>query len=212
QQITPLFSPMGIEQDNWAATVGIITGIFAKEAVVGTLNSLYSTSAGDDEELLSIWDSVKVGLATIPTNLLGIEPGDPLSIAIAGITDLDEAAMELSVDTSTFSALQTGFKSQIAAFSYLLFILLYTPCVAAMGALVHEFGAKWARFAAIWTFSLAYGSATVVYQGATFNQHPVQSASWISFFVMALVVFYFWLNKKGRKAQQIIPGIRIVTE
>ena len=65
---------------------------------------------------------------------------------------------------------------------------------------------------AIWTFSLAYGSATVVYQGATFNQHPVQSASWISFFVMALVVFYFWLNKKGRKAQQIIPGIRIVTE
>ncbi|MBO1896848.1 Fe(2+) transporter permease subunit FeoB [Shewanella sp. BF02_Schw] len=212
QQITPLFSPMGIEQDNWAATVGIITGIFAKEAVVGTLNSLYSTSAGDDEELLSIWDSVKVGLATIPTNLLGIEPGDPLSIAIAGITDLDEAAMELSVDTSTFSALQTGFKSQIAAFSYLLFILLYTPCVAAMGALVHEFGAKWARFAAIWTFSLAYGSATVVYQGATFTQHPVQSAGWICFFAAALVVFYFWLNKKGRKSQQIIPGIRIVTE
>ncbi|MGK0407988.1 MAG: ferrous iron transport protein B [Shewanella psychromarinicola] len=212
QQITPFFSPMGIEQDNWAATVGIITGIFAKEAVVGTLNSLYSTVDGDDVELLSIWDSVKIGLATVPANLLGIEPGDPLSIAIAGITDLDEAAMALSVDSSTFSALQTGFKSQIAAFSYLLFILLYTPCVAAMGALVHEFGTKWARFAAIWTFSLAYGSATVVYQGATFTQHPLQSASWIGFFVVALIWFYLWLNKKGRKAQQIIPGIRIITE
>ncbi|PKG76994.1 ferrous iron transporter B [Shewanella sp. Actino-trap-3] len=212
QQITPFFSPMGIEQDNWAATVGIITGIFAKEAVVGTLNSLYSTVDGDDVELVSIWDSVKIGLATVPANLLGIEPGDPLSIAIAGITDLDEAAMALSVDSSTFSALQTGFKSQIAAFSYLLFILLYTPCVAAMGALVHEFGAKWARFAAIWTFSLAYGSATVVYQGATFTQHPLQSASWICFFVVALIGFYLWLNKKGRKAQQIIPGIRIITE
>jgi ferrous iron transport protein B len=212
QQITPFFSPMGIEQDNWAATVGIITGIFAKEAVVGTLNSLYSTVDGDDVELLSIWDSVKIGLATVPANLLGIEPGDPLSIAIAGITDLDEAAMALSVDSSTFSALQTGFKSQIAAFSYLLFILLYTPCVAAMGALVHEFGTKWARFAAIWTFSLAYGSATVVYQGATFTQHPLQSASWIGFFVVALIGFYLWLNKKGRKAQQIIPGIRIITE
>ncbi|MFT6976334.1 MAG: ferrous iron transport protein B [Shewanella psychromarinicola] len=212
QQITPFFSPMGIEQDNWAATVGIITGIFAKEAVVGTLNSLYSTVDGDDVELLPLWDSVKIGLATVPANLLGIEPGDPLSIAIAGITDLDEAAMALSVDSSTFSALQTGFKSQIAAFSYLLFILLYTPCVAAMGALVHEFGTKWARFAAIWTFSLAYGSATVVYQGATFTQHPLQSASWIGFFVVALIGFYLWLNKKGRKAQQIIPGIRIITE
>ncbi|MCL1113517.1 Fe(2+) transporter permease subunit FeoB [Shewanella basaltis] len=212
QQVTPLFAPMGIEQDNWAATVGIITGIFAKEAVVGTLNSLYSTSNGDEEEMLSIWDSVKVGLATIPTNLLGIEPDDPLSIAIASITDLDEAAAELSVDTSTFSALQSGFKTQLAAFSYLLFILLYTPCVAAMGALVNEFGAKWARFAAIWTFSLAYGSATVIYQGATFSKHPVQSACWIGFFVIALVVFYMWLSKKGRQAQQIIPGIRIVTE
>ncbi|GGB63987.1 Fe(2+) transporter permease subunit FeoB [Shewanella inventionis] len=212
QQITPLFAPMGIEQDNWAATVGIITGIFAKEAVVGTLNSLYSNAEGEEEAMLSIWDSVKVGLTTIPTNLLGIEPDDPLSIAIASITDLDEAAAELSVDTSTFSALQTGFKSQLAAFSYLLFILLYTPCVAAMGALVNEFGAKWARFAAIWTFSLAYGSATVIYQGATFSQHPLQSASWIGFFAVALVGFYMWLSKKGRQAQQIIPGIRIVTE
>lgn len=212
QQVTPLFAPMGIEQDNWAATVGIITGIFAKEAVVGTLNSLYSNAEGDEEEMLSIWDSVKVGLATIPTNLLGIEPDDPLSIAIASITDLDEAAAELSVDSSTFSALQTGFKSQLAAFSYLLFILLYTPCVAAMGALVNEFGAKWARFAAVWTFSLAYGSATVIYQGATFSAHPLQSACWIGFFAVALVGFYMWLSKKGRQAQQIIPGIRIVTE
>jgi Fe2+ transport system protein B len=30
---------MGIEQDNWPATVGIITGILAKEVVVGTLDS-----------------------------------------------------------------------------------------------------------------------------------------------------------------------------
>lgn len=39
--ITPVFTPMGIEQDNWAATVGLFTGLFAKEAVVGTLNGLY---------------------------------------------------------------------------------------------------------------------------------------------------------------------------
>ena len=36
--VTPLFAPMGIEPDNWPATVGIFTGVFAKEAVVGTLN------------------------------------------------------------------------------------------------------------------------------------------------------------------------------
>ncbi len=81
-----------------------------------------------------------------------------------------------------------------------------------MGALVNEFGSKWARFAALWTFGLAYGSATVVYQGANIAKHPVQSIGWISFFSIALVGFYFWLKKQGKKNQQIIPGVRVITE
>ncbi|MGP1782690.1 hypothetical protein ACTTBJ_20980, partial [Shewanella frigidimarina] len=59
---------------------------------------------------------------------------------------------------------------------------------------------------------LAYGVATVFYQGATFAQHPLQSSLWIGFFVIALVVFYLWLKKKGKKTQTIIPGIKVITE
>ena len=43
--ITPVFTPMGIEKENWPATVSLFTGLFAKEAVVGTLNSLYVQDA-----------------------------------------------------------------------------------------------------------------------------------------------------------------------
>lgn len=211
QKVTPLFSPMGIEQDNWPATVGIITGIFAKEAVVGTLNSLYTPVGGEGGALTPIMESVNEALATIPVNLFGIAPDDPLSMSVGHVESIDMAAEEQGVDKSTFSALQSGFSGQLAAFSYLLFILLYTPCVAAMGALVNEFGAKWARFAALWTFALAYGTATVVYQGATITEHPLQSISWIAFFGVALVMFYLWLKRQGKKAQQIIPGIRILT-
>ncbi|MBE8168193.1 MAG: Fe(2+) transporter permease subunit FeoB [Shewanella sp.] len=211
QKITPLFSPLGIEPDNWPATVGIITGIFAKEAVVGTLNNLYST-AGSNEDDKSLAESFNEALATIPDNLFGIKIEDPLSLSVGEIEDLNAAAKKQGVDESTFSALQKGFVTQAAAFSYLLFVLLYTPCVAAMGALVNEFGAKWARFAALWTFGLAYGSGTVVYQALTFSSHPMQSVSWIGGFSIALYVFYRWLKKKGQQAQQIIPGIRIVTE
>ena len=39
--ITPVFEPFGIEEDNWPASVALFTGLFAKEAIVGTLNSLY---------------------------------------------------------------------------------------------------------------------------------------------------------------------------
>lgn len=42
RQITPLFHPMGIKNDNWEATVGLLSGIVAKEVVIGTLNSLYT--------------------------------------------------------------------------------------------------------------------------------------------------------------------------
>ncbi|MCL1046160.1 Fe(2+) transporter permease subunit FeoB [Shewanella electrodiphila] len=212
QKVTPLFSPMGVEQDNWPATVGIITGIFAKEAVVGTLNSLYSDPSDGDEELASLSESFSEALGTIPENLFGIAPEDPLSLDVGNVESIEEAAEEQGVDRSTFSALQAGFTTKVAAFSYLLFVLLYTPCVAAMGALVNEFGNKWARFAALWTFALAYGSATVVYQGANIAKHPVQSVSWISFFTIALVGYYFWLKKQGKKNQQIIPGVRVITE
>ncbi|WP_299572051.1 Fe(2+) transporter permease subunit FeoB [uncultured Shewanella sp.] len=212
QKVTPLFSPMGVEQENWPATVGIITGIFAKEAVVGTLNSLYSDPADGEEELASLSESFSEALATIPENLFGIAPEDPLSLDVGNVENIEEAAEEQGVDRSTFSALQAGFTTKVAAFSYLLFVLLYTPCVAAMGALVNEFGNKWARFAALWTFALAYGSATVVYQGANIAKHPVQSVSWISFFTIALVGYYMWLKKQGKKNQQIIPGVRVITE
>ena len=212
QKVTPLFSPMGIEQDNWPATVGIITGIFAKEAVVGTLNSLYSTAGGEEEELAPLSESFSEALATIPENLFGIAPEDPLSMSVGDIESIETASSELDVDTSTFSALQNGFSGVTAAFAYLLFILLYTPCVAAMGALVGEFGSRWATFAATWTFGLAYGTATIFYQAMTFAAHPLQSGLWIGFFLVALVVFYLWLKRKGQRAQTIIPVINVVTE
>jgi len=45
--ITPVFSPLGIKEENWPATVGLFSGIFAKEVVVGTLDALYSNMAKD---------------------------------------------------------------------------------------------------------------------------------------------------------------------
>ena len=50
QIVTPIFAPIGVKEDNWPATVGIILGIFAKEAVVGTLNSLYAQASDGDQD------------------------------------------------------------------------------------------------------------------------------------------------------------------
>ncbi len=39
--ITPALAPMGIRAENWQASVALISGLFAKEAIVGTLRGLY---------------------------------------------------------------------------------------------------------------------------------------------------------------------------
>ncbi|SVC84027.1 uncharacterized protein METZ01_LOCUS336881, partial [marine metagenome] len=56
KSITPVFKPMGLTVDNWPATVGLFTGIFAKEAVVGTLDALYS--GAERTQNMNLSDSV----------------------------------------------------------------------------------------------------------------------------------------------------------
>jgi ferrous iron transport protein B len=64
------------------------------------------------------------------------------------------------------------FDGQAGAFAYLLFILLYFPCIATMGAIVRESGGLWAGFVAFWSTSMAYITATLFYQFARLSEHP----------------------------------------
>ncbi len=130
---------MGIQQDNWPATVGIVSGLLAKEVVVGTLDALYG-QMGDGESLagqapteavthtgFNLGAGLQEALATIPANLsdaLG-NLGDPL-----GFGAINE---EQAVSSATFIAMNQHFDGKVGAFAYLLFILMYFPCVAATG-------------------------------------------------------------------------------
>lgn len=202
QFVTPVFAPMGIEQENWPATVGIITGIFAKEAVVGTLNNLYSDPEDDSEEF-NLGESLKEALQTIPDNLMALSFSDPLGIEVGDLGDSTAAAEEQGVSSGIFGNLQAYFVTGGAAFAYLLFILLYTPCVAAMGAYVREFGPKFARFIGLWTMFLAYASAVIYYQATSFISHPLSSSLWIGLMLLAFVIVYIRLKQVGQKEQAL---------
>ncbi len=202
QYATPLLSPIGVKEDNWQATVGIITGIFAKEAVVGTLNSLYSPS-NDDVETFDLMASLTDAVMSIPDNLTGLNYSDPLGVDVGDLTDSESVAADQEVDNSIFGNLKSHFVSGAAAFSYLIFILLYTPCVAAVGAYVREFGKKYALFISSWTMLLAYVFATIFYQIAHFSDHPQQSAGWIAFFIVIMAVTVYMLKLQGEKSERL---------
>lgn len=202
QVVTPLFAPMGIEKDNWPATVGIITGIFAKEAVVGTLNTLYA-DVGEEAGEFDLFASLQEAVVSIPENLMGLSFSDPLGVEVGDLSDEAAVAEEQAVDVSIFANIQDQFVTGGAAFAYLIFILLYTPCVAAMGAYVKEFGPKFARFIAVWTFGLGYVAATLCYQISNLTTQPQQSLMWIIGIVVSLVLIYRWLTVHGNKVRRL---------
>jgi ferrous iron transport protein B len=203
QVVTPLLAPMGIKEDNWQAGVGIITGIFAKEVLVATFNSLYSPSKGADEEAPSLTTSWDDAVSSIKENLLGIAPDDPLSIDVGDLSDLEQVAIEQEVELSTYQIMQAAFVGQLGAFSYLLFILLYTPCVAAMGAIKNEVGTRWAGFAGIWSFLLAYLMATLCFQIGNFFVAPLMASIYIVAALLCFTGVYLWLKRQGRKVLTI---------
>lgn len=207
--ITPLFSPMGIEEDNWPATVGIFTGIFAKEVVVGTLDALYSQTSGETQ---TVTEMLRAGVASIPANLadLGGALLDPLGISVGELDDLETAAADQEVTMSTMGQMQLLFDGRIGAFSYLLFILLYMPCVATIGVIYKEIGAFWAVFSTTWSIVLAYACAVFCYQSGTFSQHPMSSSLWLVGIVIGAVLCFGALIAFGRQRQvRLIPTVQL---
>jgi ferrous iron transport protein B len=207
RDITPVFHPIGINDDNWPATVGIFTGLLAKEVVVGTLDAIYSqidSKAPEQEEAdtASIGAQVSAAFASIPSNLLDAlkNLGDPLGLGVLQSgSDLAQAAAEQDVDSATFGAMAKRFDGQAGAYAYLLFILLYAPCVAATAAIYREAGMRWMLYAVAWTTAMAYTAATVFYQASRFQQHPQSSTAWIIGLGLAIGLSLWLMRQYGQR-------------
>jgi ferrous iron transport protein B len=210
--ITPVLKPFGVTDDNWPATVGVFTGIFAKEAVVGTLDSLYGSmdAAAEGEEAeggFSFWGAIGESFGTIPANLSDLAGTvlDPLGLLVGDVSDTATAAEALEVGVDTFGSMVTLFGSRVAAFAYLLFVLLYFPCGAAIAAVYRETNLKWTLFAGFWTTFMAYFAAVVFYQTATLGSHPASSLMWITAMLSAFAVIVAIMKMFGLKAQAVAP-------
>ncbi len=216
QTITPAFAPIGIERENWAATVGIFTGVLAKEAVVGTLDSIYTQiaaeEAGDEtgKDAFEFWPTIENAFATIPQNLAGITDLilDPLGLDLGDIDDQQTAAESQEVSSGIFGAMVHRFDGQAGAFAYLLFILLYFPCAATIGAISRETGGAWAAFVAAWATGVAFTISTLFYQTATFARHPQSSTGWIIGLGILTIIVIAGLYTWGRKGMATPTGRR----
>jgi len=210
KSLTPLFEPMGIEKENWPATVGIFTGILAKEVVVGTLNSIYTQISLEgieqQEQTYDLFQSLSEAVATIPQNLSGLTDFlfDPLGLDVGDLNNSDSMAEDLEVTKGIFGVMSERFDGQAGAFSYLLFILLYFPCVATIGAIAKEAGRAWAIFVAFWSTSVAYITAVLFYQFSRFSVDPFYASVTIALIIIYTLLLFMGLRSYANKQQTAV--------
>jgi ferrous iron transport protein B len=188
--ITPAFEPMGIKKENWPATVGLFTGLLAKEVVVGTLNTLYSQVGHlhQTKDDFSFWDGLKTAADSVPNNL------SQLPAALKNPI-LASAPLQ-TVNRGVYGVMSRYFDGAAGAFAYLLFILLYFPCVSTMAVMQREISKNWARFSMVWTTGVAYGVSVSFYQLATIRRHVLSSSLWVIGVVSVLALVIIFLRKK----------------
>ncbi|MBT2990970.1 MAG: Fe(2+) transporter permease subunit FeoB [Candidatus Thiodiazotropha sp. (ex Ctena orbiculata)] len=215
--ITPVLAPMGIDEDNWPATVGVFTGILAKETVVGTLDALYTHLANEEagvsaaDQPFDFWQSISEALATVPENLLGVKDQltDPLAMDVGDISSAAAAAEAQEVNLGVFGAMAARFDGRAGAFAYLLFILLYSPCVATIGAIRREAGPRWAGFVVVWSTGIAFIGASLFYQSATYADHPQSALAWIVGLTLLLFTIIGALRYWSQRSQQLVSEVGV---
>ena len=145
----PVLEPLGFD---WRMGVGIVAGVGAKELVVSSLGVMYAP-----EEPVAVAGNTP---AISPENN---SIGDDIEIGDCDRVPDGNLVSESVGETRLQKALQKSI-TPAAALAYMVFILLYFPCIATFIAIRRESGSwKWAILTAVYTIILAWVAAFITF-------------------------------------------------
>ena len=163
--ISPLFAPLGF--GNWENASALMSGFIAKEVVVSTLAQVYHAPMDQaaHEEDLGFWAEARdAALSFVQA------AGDTLK-ALPGVIGVDLFGEEPASEPAALGeAIRQGFESTsrghgpLAAFAFMVFVLLYTPCMATVAAMRQELGGKWTAISVGMQLTIAWLAAFIVFQ------------------------------------------------
>jgi ferrous iron transport protein B len=159
--LAPIFKPAGF--GNWETTSSLVTGLLAKEVVVSTMSQIYLGGEAVEESRPAstfVEDLAGIGSSFIAAS---VEAGKELVEVLTPGVAVFGVEAEATKDIELSQALQAAH-TPMSALAFLVFVLLYVPCVATLGAIRGEFGLKWAIFSAVWQTSVAWLLAVLVFQ------------------------------------------------
>lgn len=182
-----IFYPIGLGQEQWPLVVALFTGLLAKEVVITTLGVFYAQdiimqplSWYKQQSLFSLWASCYQDIWESQgswTNALFTWP-----------------ATDSGSNLAPF--LQASFPSPDHVVSYLIFIMLYFPCISTLYATAKQVGWRWAKLSLLWSCAIAYVVAGV-YLAISIYLPIIRSLilTWLAVFgvLTLLKVLFTWL-------------------
>jgi ferrous iron transport protein B len=180
---------------------------------VGSLNALYGQMAQEnqgktaDAAPFALGPALLAAIETVPKNLAALSGAllDPLQIDVGDVSSVEQAAITQNVNVGIFGMMALKFDGIAGAIAFLLFILLYSPCAATVGAIARETSLAWAGFVVVWTTGIAYVVATLFYQSAQLLEHPASAAAWVAGVLLFLVAVVGLLRHWGYRGMAAAP-------
>ncbi len=207
-QFSPIFEPLG--WGHWKPAVATVTGLVAKENVVGTFGVLYSDKATNEEEeeaetntsasinllplhnactdaVVALWhiSNHQEGIYSIPTG------------------NTDEAPEEEGEEAGVAANIKAaGAFTTASALSFMLFNLLCAPCFAACGAIRNEMNsARWTWFAIGYMTLWAYMISFLTYQFVQWFTTGAFETGQVGACCIAAMLLYMIMRKGHKPAE-----------
>ena len=156
--IAPIFEPLGF--GTWQAASSLITGVVAKEIVVGTMGEIYAPKKEEKKATPPLAEDLKEIVTSFGTAVKE-SAGN-----VAGTFGIASMSFEEEEDNSSLKAEVRQQFTPLTAYAFMVFVLLYMPCVVVAIAMRQEFGSwKWFGVAFLYQSLLAWSVALIIYQG-----------------------------------------------
>ncbi len=166
--IAPVLQPIGF--GNWEAASALVTGIIAKEIVVGTMGEIYITDKEEEQTDMRGF-SISESLNVIGSSfMVSAKEGVINLFTTMGIKSIsaNELAAIDNIDQRSFRTILQNTFTPLRAYAFMVFVLLYSPCIVTAIAIKNEFGTwKWVGFTFCYEFVIAWVAAFIIYQGGS---------------------------------------------
>lgn len=152
--ITPVLAPIGIK--DWRISTSLIPAFLAREIVLSSMGTIYSVDVKKPDKEFRFLPALEkqvedLGTATKESFMSLLTPN------MNAAFQTNEGSQGLK------SVIRSSFTTA-SALSFMIFLLLYTSCLATVAVMAREGGKKFAYLFLAYSFVIAWGVAFVVYQ------------------------------------------------